>query len=213
MERRQPSRSDLSAEVARRVVESLQRERIIPRFVDSYVVEHGRQALQVHASRYRDLLHFLEREALLAMSARALEIASAEPPSIGRTKQRPALRRDAAGFSRKDAAAFRRKYLAALTRQQNWSAGDALEFQSDLQLYEDLLAKKTPSARFRKPFEAANHPFVDRSAFMLDSSFLEEARVAASKALNDLEVLAARVVASVLEGNDPASLSRDRKRL
>lgn len=213
MESRQQARPDLAAEVARRLAESLQRERIIPRFVDSYVVEHGRQALQVHAPRYRDLLQFLEREALLAMSARALEIASAEPPSSGRAKQRPALRRDAAAFSRKDAAAFRRKYLAALTRQQKWSAGDALEFQSDLQLYEDLLVKKAPSARFRKPFEAANHPFVDRSAFILDSSFLEEARVAASKALNDLDRLTARVVASVLEGSDPDSFSPNRNRL
>jgi len=35
------------------------------RFVDSYVVENSRHALQVHASLYRDLLTLLQREALL----------------------------------------------------------------------------------------------------------------------------------------------------
>jgi hypothetical protein len=37
-----------------------------------------------------------------------------------------------------------------------------------------------------------NHPFVDRCAFLLDSSFLENARLAASRALTTLEELASR---------------------
>lgn len=169
-----------------RLTEALQRERIVPRFVDSYVIEHGRHALQVHASLYRDLLELLQREALLALTARALEITFAEAPPAGRAKPQTMLR--------KDAAAFRRKFLAALTRQQKWSAGDALDFQSDLQMYEDLLARNISTRRNRKPFEAANHPFVDRCAFLLDSSFLEKARVAASRALNDLEKLTNEIV-------------------
>jgi hypothetical protein len=103
---------------------------------------------------------------------------------------------------RKDAAAFRRKMLAALTRQQKWSAGDALDFQSDLQLYEDLQARNNSARRARKPFEAANHPFVDRCAFLLDSSFLEKARVAASRALNEMEILAAKVTGAVLQAQE-----------
>jgi hypothetical protein len=182
--------TDAPAELAQRLAEGLQRERIVPRFVDSYVVEHGRHALQVHASLYRDLLDLLQREALLAVTARALEITYAEPLPAGRAKPRPMLR--------KDGVAFRRKFLAALTRQQKWSAGDALDFQTDLQMYEDLLARNTSVRRNRKPFEAANHPFVDRCAFLLDSSFLEKARVAASRALNDLENLTAQVAGSVL---------------
>ena len=117
-------RGEAPAELAQRLTEGLQHERIVPRFVDSYVVEHGRNALQAHASLYRDLLELLQREALLALTARALEITYAEPLPAGRAKPRP--------MSRKDAAVFRRKYLAALTRQQKWSAGDALDFQSDL---------------------------------------------------------------------------------
>jgi hypothetical protein len=99
---------------------------------------------------------------------------------------------------RKDAAVFRRKFLTALARQRQWTAGDALDFQTDLQMYEDLLARSAPVRRNRKPFEAANHPFVDRCAFLLDSSFMEKARLAASRALSELEALSAAVTISVL---------------
>ncbi len=182
--------------MAQRLTEGLERERIVPRFVDSYVVEHGRYALQVHASLYRDLLELLQREALLAVMARALEITYAEPLPAGRAKPRPMLRKDAAGF--------RRKLLAALVRQKKWSAGDALDFQADLQIYEDLLARNSSARRNRKPFEAASHPFVDRCAFLLDSPFLEKARIAASRALNELENLAAVVTGTVLHAPQTA---------
>ena len=73
MARAKENHTDLPAELAERLTEALQRERVVPRFVDSYVVQHGRYGLQVHAALYRDLLGLLHREALLAMSARALE--------------------------------------------------------------------------------------------------------------------------------------------
>lgn len=179
------------AELALCLPEALHRERIIPRFVDSYVVENGRQALQVHAALYRDLLTLLRREALLALSARALELVFMEPVPEGKRKTK--------SVTRKDAGSFRRKFLAALTRQQKWTAGDSLDFQSDLHRYEELLARTASSRGSRKPFEAANHPFVDRCAFVLDSSFLEKARVAASRALRELEDLASRIVAPAFQ--------------
>lgn len=174
--------SDPPAELAEQLAEALVRERLVPRFVDSYVVEHGRQALQVHAGMYRDLLALLQREALLAACTKLLEMASYEPDT-GRRLTKPRLK------SRQEIAGFRRKFLGALTRRQNWTAGDALEFQSDLQMYEQLIARAAVTRRSRKPFEAANHPFVDRCAFLLDSSFLEQARMAASRALTELEKL------------------------
>jgi hypothetical protein len=186
MAREKQSATDAAAELARQLSEALLRERIVPRFVDSYVVENGRQALQVHASNYRDLLTLLQREALLALAARALELVCREPHPAGRSKPRLMLRRDA--------AIFRRKFLAALTRQQGWTAGDALEFQSDLQMYEQLIERVNFPRRSRKPFEAANHPFVDRCAFLLDSPFMEKARLAASKTLTRVEELAAQIV-------------------
>ncbi|MGB7282308.1 MAG: hypothetical protein WBE13_08615 [Candidatus Acidiferrum sp.] len=194
--------TETAAELVQRLTEGLQRERVVPRFVDSYVVEHGRHALQVHASLYRDLLELLRREALLAVTARALEVMYAEAlPSAG-GRARPMLQ--------KDGAAFRRKFLAALARQQKWSAGEALDFQTDLQMYEDLLARNASARRSRKPFEAASHPFVDRCAFLLDSSFLEKARVAASRALNDLETLATQAAGSVLYAQETGQARRKR---
>jgi hypothetical protein len=179
-------RDDAPTELARELPAALQSARIIPRFVDSYVVEHGRYGLQVHAALYRDLLVLLQREALLALSARALELLQ--------TAESPSPHSRAQPLTRKDAAAFRRKFLAALSRQHAWDAGDSLDFQSDLQMYQDLIACNAAPRRSRKPFESANHPFVDRCAFMLDSSFLEKARLAASRALTGLEELAEQLV-------------------
>jgi hypothetical protein len=99
-------------------------------------------------------------------------------------------------MAKKDATAYRRKYLGALARHQKWSMGDTLDFQRDFQIYEELIARSA-SGRKRKPFEAANHPFVDRCAFLLDSSLLEKARVAASGALTRLEELTEQVVTAL----------------
>jgi hypothetical protein len=189
VETRKPGTTDRAASLAKHLSETLIEQRIIPRFVDSYVVEHGRYALQVHAGLYRDLLSLLQREALLAVSAGALEITCKGVAARGDRKSPP--------MARKDAAAFRQKFLAALARQQNWNMGNALEFQSDLQMYENILARAQTLGRSRKPFEAANHPFVDRCAFLLDSSFLEDARVAASRALGNLEALVGQAIASL----------------
>ena len=195
MPRSEPTQSRAAAELARQLHQALLHERIVPRFVDSYVLENERQALQVHAVMYRDLLALLHREALLALSARALEIVCDEPRAKGRAKPRP--------MPRREAVLFHKKFLASLVRQQGWSVGDALDFQRDLQLYEDLLARASAPRRARKPFEAANHPFVDRCAFLLDSSFLEKARVAASRALAELENLAAQVCEASSSENKP----------
>jgi len=191
MAKGQSSAGEAPGLLAQRLLETLARERVIPRFVDSYVVENGRHALQVHAPLYRDLLAILQREALLAACVRALEIASFETIENSRGKQKTVMR--------KGADSFRRKFLSALARQQNWNAGDALDFQSDLKMYEDLLARAASSRRPRKPYEAANHPFVDRCAFLLDSAFLEKARLAASRALGSVEEIAAKLASEAIQ--------------
>lgn len=184
-----PSTTDAAAELAAQLTQALQRERIVPRFVDSYVVEHGRQGLQVHAALYRDLLELLQREALIAASVLAMEMITSNYQPTAKSKPR--------AMAKKDATAYRRKYLGALARQQKWTMGEALDFQRDFQIYEELIARSA-SGRRRKPYEAANHPFVDRCAFLLDSSFLEKARVAASRALTSLEELTELVVSAFL---------------
>lgn len=182
--------NDLAAFLPERLSESLLRERIIPHFVDSYVIEHGRHSLQVHAVLYRDLLNLLQREALLTVVARALEIVTRGIPAEDDRKAKP--------MTRQEASAFRQKFLTGLTRHQRWNVSDTLDFQSDLKMYEDLIARAAAARRPRKSFEPANHPFVDRCAFVLDSSFLEKARVAASRTLTRLESLASQVVSSAI---------------
>ena len=182
--------NDLMALLPQRLSEALLRERIIPHFVDSYVVEHGRHSLQVHAVLYRDLLNLLQREALLTVVAHALEIVTRGLPAEDDRKPKP--------MTRQEASSFRQKFLAGLTRHQRWNVSDALDFQSDLKMYEDLIGRAASSRRPRKAFEAANHPFVDRCAFVLDSSFLEKARLAASRTLTRLESLASQVVSSTI---------------
>lgn len=177
--------------LAAKLLETLARERVVPRFVDSYVVENSRHALQVHPALYRDLLALLQREALLAACVCVLGIVSVERLPGARGKQQV--------VPRKGATTFRRRFLAALAEQQRWTAGDALEFQSDLQMYEDLLARSASSQRARKAFEAANHPFVDRCAFLLDSSFMAEARLAASRTLKLVEEIAAAAANQLLD--------------
>jgi hypothetical protein len=178
------SPAEAATKLAQQLTEALTRERIVPRFVDSYVEQHSRYGLQVHAALYRDLLTLLHREALLATSAKALEIIAKGDESTSLAKFKP--------LSRRDASLFRQKYISSITRQQKWNAGEALDFQSDLQMYEEIVARAASPQRRRKSFEVANHPFVDRCAFVLDSSFMEKARVAASQALTDLEALATK---------------------
>jgi hypothetical protein len=183
--------SDRAGILAQRLSEGLVEGRLVPRFVDSYVVERGRYALQVHAGQYRDLLAMLQREALLAASALALEIICKGASAKEDRRFTP--------MSHKDAASFRQKFFAALSRQQHWNVGTALEFQTDLQMYESILARARPVHRSRKAFEAANHPFVDRCAFLLDSSFLEDARLAASRALANLEALTTQLMGEIFK--------------
>ena len=184
MARALPNPPPNSVELAKHLTQALAQERIVPRFVDSYVLENGRHALQVHAPLYRDLLALLQREALLAATVCTIDLVSAGPA----TGKKPA------PLTRKDAAAFRRKFLTALARDRNWNAGDALDFQNDLQIYEGILARNAGPKRGRKPFESAHHPFVDRCAFVLDSSFMEKARVAATRALVEIEDLVAHLL-------------------
>src|SRR6202008_1431446 len=121
----------------------------------------------------------LQREALLTVVARALEIVTRGLPAEDDRKAKP--------MARQEAAAFRQKFLAGLTRHHRWNVSDALDFQTDLKMYEDLIARAAVSPRPPKSFDPSNPPFVARCAFVLDSSSLERARISASRTLAGLE--------------------------
>jgi hypothetical protein len=187
------NQADIPAELSARLAEALVQERVVPRFVDSYVEEHQRYGLQVHAALYKDLIGLLQREALVALTARAFEVVVETPEQSPRSKVK------LKPLPKKEIPNFRRKFLNALTRQQKWGINEALDFQRDLQMYEALIARAGVIRR-RKLFETANHPFVDRCAFLLDSSFMEKARMAANRALIEVETLSAKVTNEVLYG-------------
>src|SRR5258707_13891291 len=94
------STTNAAVELAARLTETLQRERIVPGFVDSYAVDHGRHGLQVHAALYRDLLALLQPEALIAASVHAMEI-------ITRDHQ-PTTKSEPITIATSEAAAYRR---------------------------------------------------------------------------------------------------------
>jgi hypothetical protein len=193
-----PNQADIPAELSAKLAEALVRERVVPRFVDGYVEEHQRYGLQVHAALYKDLIGLLQREALVAMTVRAFEVAVDPPDPTPRSKNK------LKPLPKKEVPVFRRKFLTALTRQQKWGINEALDFQRDLQMYEALIARSANSRR-RKAFEVSNHPFVDRCAFLLDSSFMEKARMAANRALIEVENLSAKVTTEALHGPQPQS--------
>jgi hypothetical protein len=56
----------------------------------------------------------------------------------------------------------------------------------------------------------ANHPFVDRCAFLLDSSFLEKARVAASRSLTSIETLTTGLTEEILQVPSDAKIPTTR---
>lgn len=188
MRRGRTSKPSRETALAGWLCEALERERIVPRFVDTYVVEHERYGLQVHPVRYRELLEVVGREALLAMTARALA-AAARISEGGRPRpsQREATR---------TARLFRGRLLAALARQRNWSAGDALEFQSDLALYERHEDASRGPRNQRRPGHSQG-PFVDRCAFLLDPSLMEQARSASAKLAAELEQVVTALVDKV----------------
>lgn len=189
-----PNANDLATKLS----QALAQERVVQRFVDSYVVENSRHALQVHAPLYRDLLSLLQREALLAATISL----------IARVNEGAPAAKKPAPLTRKEAALFRKKFLIALAHEKKWNAGTALDFQNDLQIYEDVLSRSTGAKRGRKPFESAHHPFVDRCAFVLDSSFMEKARVAATRALVEIEDLAAHIVEQSQNSTAPPIITR-----
>ncbi len=180
--------AERAAELARRLLAALEGQRLVERFVDSYVAEFDRRGLKAHPLRYRELLATLGREALLAMVAQV----GVELPRYLARRRPPLLR----GREVRAAETFREDLLAALARVLRWTAADAEEFHRDLDLYAQLSARQPLPRRRRKPADPAEGPFADRCALLLDPSMLDSSRRAAGK----LQVEIERVTEKILAG-------------
>lgn len=93
---------------------------------------------------------------------------------------------------------FREEFFVALGQALNWTEEDADEFWRDLELYEKLSEHGSRRKTRREARAIAAGPFVDRVAFLLDPSLMEQARRAASKFHAELDTASDRVLRKVL---------------
>jgi hypothetical protein len=199
-------------EAAARVLATLDRDEIVPRFLDVYAAEFRRPGRADHPVHYRDQLQSIRREAILAMVFR---IESSLPTrlkvsvTVRAARKRPSkTKKKVKAKPRKKAAAtmelgipfldlFREEFFVALGQWLEWSESDAESFWRDLEYYEKL----TPAARSRGNAKLARQnvsgPFVDRVAMVLDPSLMEQARREAGKFQLELNAAADRLLQKV----------------
>lgn len=180
-----------SQDLAKRVLASVGGARLATNFVDDYAQQFHRPEASAHPARRKELETILGREILLAMAAR---VASLAQENASR-RRAPARGKRIASL---DPSAFLRDFVAALSRESGWTAGDAMEFRGDLEIYRRLGAANTLRAISGRARSATGGPFVDRCAILLDPSMIENATRAAGKLLPQIEALAENLFNEVL---------------
>jgi len=201
-------------EAAALLLATLDRNEMVPRFLDMYAAQNRRPGRADQPAHYREQLETIRREAILAMVLRAADVLPA------RLKVRVNVREPKRGFKKKpkkgskatkvkhskkpslDLAIplldlFREEFFVALGQALNWSDGDAQGFWRDLELYEDLTQREPRRQAGRTTRAVASGPFVDRTALLLDPSLMEQARRAAGKFQLELNTAADRVLHKV----------------
>lgn len=202
-------------EAAARVLATLDRDEMVPRFLDLYAAEFRRPGRADHPVQYREQLQSIRREAILAMVFRiesslptrlkisvTVRAANKRSPKSkrakGKGKPKPRTKASSGmelGIPFLDL--FREEFFVALGQWLEWSDSDAEAFWRDLEFYEKL----TPSARGRGNAKSARRnisgPFVDRVAMVLDPSLMEQARREAARFQVELNGAADRLLQRV----------------
>ena len=195
------------------LLRALDRDEMVPRFLDMYAAEHRRPGRADHPGLYREQLETIRREAILAMVLRIeaalpkrlkVHVPVRSPRKNARGKHGRGVRpkksrssRDTWEFAIPILDLFREEFFVALGRALEWSQLDAEEFWRDLELYEKLRASN--SRRVGRIARAVpTGPFVDRVAFLLDPSLMEQARRATAKFESELDAAADRVLRTTL---------------
>jgi hypothetical protein len=164
-------------------------------FIENYARQFDRPEASAHPERRRELEIMLDREVLLAMTARVMNLL--EESSSRR------LTRAGTRAIKLNPPAFLRDLLAAIALESNWTAGDAMEFRGDLEIYRRLAAvlhsaaSRSGASRSRT---APRGPFVDRCAILLDPSMIENATRAAGKLLLQIEALTDKLFEETMQG-------------
>ena len=195
------------------LLRTLDRDEMVQRFLDIYAAEHRRPGRADHPGHYREQLETIRREAILAMVLRIeaalpkrlnvhVPVRSPRPPRTANRKsqapgsRKPMRRRDSWEFDIPVLDLFREEFFTALGQALEWTQRDAEEFWHDLELYEKLRSAQPRSARSARLIPTG--PFVDRVAFLLDPSLMEQARRAAAKFESELDEAADRILRTVL---------------
>jgi hypothetical protein len=192
------------------LIAALDRDEMVQRFLDMYAAEFRRPGRADQPTAYREQLHTIRREAILAMTLRveaALPTRLKVRVSVRGARKRP-VRKGKKGkkaSKRKNPRStgleiaiplldlFREEFFVALGQSLDWTQEDAQLFWRDYALYEKLSAKNSrQSSR-----GSASGPFVDRTAMLLDPSLMEQARRAAGKFQSELNTAADRVLRKV----------------
>jgi hypothetical protein len=200
-------------DAAAMLLATLDRQELVPRFLDMYAAEFRRPGRADHPALYREQLQSIRREAILAM---VLRIESSLPKRLKvSVTVRGARRAKAKKKGKKTAKAkrvaqptlelgipfldlFREEFFVALGQWLEWSEADAREFWRDLEFYEGLSGparNSTSSGRAGKG--VVSGPFVDRVGMILDPSLMEQARRQAAKFQGELNAAADRVLQKV----------------
>jgi len=201
-------------EAAALLLAAIDRNEMVPRFLDMYAAEHRRPGRADQPAHYREQLERIRRESILAG---VLRIEGALPARLrvsvtvrgARSLSAKAKGKKGrkAGKARPRAKAamelaipfldlFREEFFVALGQALDWSDDDAREFWRDLDVYR-MLTKRGAGRSAGHLSGAASGPFVDRVALLLDPSLMEQARRAAGKFQLEINGTADRVLRRV----------------
>jgi len=189
-------------ELAKQLLHALKTGRIASAFLESYAKQFDRPEATAHPERRRELEVMLDREMLLAMTAHI-----ARTTEINARGRRTSFRTSRSSKSSVEPATFLRDLVAFLAKESNWTAGDAMEFRGDLEIYRRLAAVIAARSSATRSRIVVAGPFVDRCAILLDPSMIENASRAAGKLLLQLEALADKLF---LESTRLRNTSRSR---
>jgi hypothetical protein len=202
-------------EAAARLLATLDRDEMVPRFLDVYAAEFRRPGRADHPVQYREQLQAIRREAILAMVFRiesslpkrlkvsvTVRAAKKRAPKLksakAKRKSKPRKKAPAAmelGIPFLDL--FREEFFVALGQWLEWSESDAEEFWRDLEFYEKLTPDTRVGRNAKAPRQKISGPFVDRVAMVLDASLMEQARREAAKFELELKASADRLLQKV----------------
>ena len=163
---------------------TIERDGLVAEFVRSYGARYGRRKLLTEPVHLHELERTIGREALFVAIVEIRRLL----PRVFASGPGGTLRPDEATLC----DAFYVEFLASLERALEWppadAATEAASFRRDLEMYRQW------SNRSEAPSRAAESPFPDRCAILLDPAMMDQARRAGAS----FEVDIARATARIL---------------